>query len=166
VVSGGCFRSRQHKDSRIMNSRALLSTLPALALVACSTTTTTTPMTQINTDLQLLANGLSALLPFLPASAGAVSAQVQTTLAEVQRALAATPTPTTIQGIGTLITNLAPAVIGLFPGGGTAVTVVGAIVALLPTIEAAIGLAGAEASARATMTPAMARGVLATLPKA
>ena len=142
----------------------------AVALSACSGTTSTAT---VSSDLQLLANALAAEQAYIPASDAALVKQVQTALATVQAAVNANPNISTIQGIATVVEDVAPAIVGLFPGGGTAVTIVDAAVALLPELESLLGVPSASvASARVgvpaayVMTPEMARAVLATLPKA
>lgn len=151
-----------------ISRRALLGAT-GLAVVASVTACSST--TALATDLQLIANGLAAAAPLLPASAVTVSADVQSALSAVQQALAGTPSLSTIQDIGNLIERLAPEVVALFPAGGVAVTIVGAVIALLPTIEQAFG--GSTLAARFAAhglrvgeTPAQARAALRTLPTA
>lgn len=148
-----------------ISRRALLGATAIAALAACTSTT------GASSDLQLVASGLAALIPVLPASATSAVQQAQAVLQAVQSALASNPTLTTIQQIGSLIADLAPAVIGLFPGGGTAVAIVNAIVALLPEIETAFGGASMAAKfgakkVQVVTTPADARAFLRTLLRA
>src|ERR1019366_360173 len=134
-----------------ISRRTLLGTVPALGLAACvgvapGTTTTSTLAQTLAADEQLLANGLAAVGPLVngvigPAAAAAY-AQVQALavlVAKDQAALvAANPTgPTTVQTIVSLANTLGPAIIGLFPGGGTAVTIANAILGLMPGLFSA-----------------------------
>jgi hypothetical protein len=157
-----------------MRRRALLANGTLVLLVAACATATTTPSlsAQLAADGQLLANGLAAIEP-LPASASAVLAQVQAAAATVAKdvaALAASATPSTsvVSEIVGEVGDIAPIVLGLFPGGGTAVAIVQALVSLAPSLLSALGITAAPRAGGVapSMTPAQARAVLSALPRA
>lgn len=161
----------------VLARRAALLAATA-TLGACVTgTTPVAPISSLAADAQLLANGLAALVPLISPVAGADAAKI---LADVQaaaatvaadaKAIAASATPSTslVQEIVSLASGLGPLVIGLFPGGGTAVTIAQALIALAPTLLSAIGVTSMAPKVMmmvrpAVMTPAMARGVLAVV---
>jgi hypothetical protein len=143
---------------------------PLFGLVDCATTPSA-PTATVQTDLALLANALQALGPLVNTAPGsaAVFAQVASALAAVQQAMAAATsaaTSATVATLTSLLTTLGPAIIGLFPGGGTAVTIVQAVISLLPELEALVGIASVAPNRPIYMTPAMAHGLLAVLPPA
>jgi hypothetical protein len=149
--------------------------LAPLAVVAgCSMTGTTTTVptpTTLASDATLLANAMAAMEADPTIAASPLFAQVQkaaATVAADEAAVAAASSPTTVQTAGSDILNVveavAPAVIGLFPGGGTIVTIAQAALSLLPAVAGFLGLSGASKISPA-MTVPEARGVLAALPK-
>jgi lipoprotein-anchoring transpeptidase ErfK/SrfK len=159
-----------------VSRRALLAAAAALplGLARCSSTgpaITMPPAATLASDSTLLANGIAAIEAALPSSSPLL-ARVQaaaTAVAADEAAVAAAATPAAVasagQNILTVVADIAPAVIGLFPGGGTVVTIADAALALLPEVGDLLGLAGAPGRPAPTMSAAAARGVLAALPK-
>jgi len=164
------------RRTMLFASSTLLTGAALLAATGCSTTTTTpttpTAVPTIASDATLLANALAALEPLIPSAAQAVYAQVvaaATTVAKDATTLL-TATGTTATNAGTeilsLISTIGPAIVGLFPGGGTAVTIIQAAISLAPELASLLGLASyAKSSVASVMPPTLARGVLAGLPR-
>jgi len=138
------------------------------ALAGCASAAPVTSAT-IQADLTLLSNALNYLEPLVKAVPGsaAVYAQIVSALATVEQAEAsAAPTTTTLSTVTGLLTAVGPAIIGLFPGGGTAVTIAEAVVSLLPELESLAGIASATPNRRVFMTVEAAHAVLDKLPAA
>jgi hypothetical protein len=140
-----------------MNRRQVLLAMTALLplpLAACPGTTTAPPLA---TDLQLFENALAAIEAALPTGSpliATIEADIATVEAEIT-AGASSPSATT----ASLLESIASAVLGLFPGGGTIVTIANAILSLL----SGLGVALARPHIL-TMTAADARAYLRTLP--
>jgi hypothetical protein len=132
----------------------LLCAAAPLALAACQTNSTATtgpsplvpPPATAASDTTLLANALAELETLLPPG-NAVLAKAQAAAALVAKdaaAVAAATSPTAVVSTGQEILDaalpVAQGVLGLFPGGGTAVIVAQAILGLLPTFAGWFGL--------------------------
>ena len=142
--------------------------LACTALAGCAGAAPVTTAT-IQADLTVLSNALNDLEPLVKAAPGsaAVYAQIVAALGTVEQAEAsAAPTTTTVSTITGLLTAVGPAIIGLFPGGGTAVTIAEAVVSLLPELESLAGIASATPNRRVFMSVEAAHAVLDKLPAA
>jgi hypothetical protein len=153
--------------------RAILVAAPlaaaGLALAACGNTAVPPTLTpsQLATDLQLIATGFSPLATALQGVAGfpatalatvqAVLPQIAADAQAVAAATAGAPLAT-VQDFVTLVEKVADTVLPLIPGAGAIYEVVLAAQALLPVIEAAVGITGvASLTATSAFTPAAAR---------
>ncbi|CAN5950501.1 unnamed protein product [Sphagnum jensenii] len=117
----------------------------------------------IKADETLFANALAALKPLLPTSANGILQQIETAETAVVAAINGTPTAGSGQTVITIVSSVAAAIIGLFPGGGTAVTIAQAVLALVPEVAALFGLSGAP-GAPSPMALPTAKALLASLP--
>jgi hypothetical protein len=160
------------RRSMLFASSTLLTGAALFAVAGCATGTTTATGPTIAADATLLANALASLQTLIPPGSQEVFAQVVTAAEAVAKdaTTLATATGSTAIGAGSdiisLITSVAPAVIGLFPGGGTAVAIAQAALALLPELASMLGLVKyAKSSVPVTTTPTAARALLAPLPR-
>ncbi len=138
--------------------------VPAVAIVGCEVQTAS----QIASDVQLIASGLTAamaeikLLPGIPA---ADITQLDFYLATIQagaaKVAAATSTPatSTIQEIAQVVQALASVALPLLPGGSAIEVAIQAALSLLPVILAAVGVSGAGIATK--YQPSHARAILA-----
>ncbi len=141
----------------------------ALLATACTTTpgskTQTLNVSLITQDLMLLNSAVAAFGPMLPPSessaAQTVAHAAQLITADLQQ-FKQTPQTTTAQEALQAGVMAANVVIGLFPGGGTAVTIAKAVLGLEPEIAALLGLSGAPAVD--ALPVAQAKAVLYGLP--
>jgi hypothetical protein len=150
-----------------MNRRSLLTTaafLPAAALLACGTQT----VSQIATDVNLIASGLTAAIANIkqiPGVPTAILTQLEFYLATIQadaaKVASATSTPATsvVQEISQVVQALASIALPLIPAGSVIQATIQAALSLLPVILAAVGVSGARVSAR--YRPDQARAILA-----
>ncbi len=148
-----------------MLRRELLSIVPliaALNLTGCSGTATPT---QLATDVNLIASGLSSVVASisqLPGVSTTVVTQLQADLATIQAdaaKVASTAQSSVVQEIGQVVQAVAAIVLPLIPGGSALAATVQAAVSLLPTVLAAAGVAGAAVTT--PFTPEQARLILA-----
>lgn len=138
----------------------------ALTVAACGTGSTAS---QVATDAQLLANGLAAIEPFLPAADTALLTKVEAAVAIVAKdakALAANPKASVAAEIETAINDVLPLVASAFPPGSTGSVVVAAVTALLPEFEQLAGLPVPNVAAADVMSVESAKGFLGGLPRA
>lgn len=162
----------------MLRKLALASAL-AFLLSACASTSTGPNAAQVQTtanklasDVQIISQGLTAVLPTLetmpgvtPAVAAKIKADlaiIQTDAAAVQTATSATA-PTTaakVQEIASVVGTIATSVMPLIPGAAPFVPVVAAAQALLPTVLAAAGVSGSVVAPVVGMPPDTARLVL------
>jgi hypothetical protein len=150
-----------------MNRRSLLTTaafMPAAALLACGTQT----VSQIATDVNLIASGLAAAVANIKQIRGvpiAVLTQLEFYLVTIQtdaaKVASATSTPATsvVQEISQVVQALASIALPLIPAGSVIQATIQAALSLLPVILAAVGVSGAHVSAR--YRPDQARAILA-----
>ncbi len=149
--------------------RLLLATsglVASVALAACSTANTVP--SQVATDVQLIASGLSAAIAAVAAIPGVPAATVtqlqgylatiQTDAAQVASATASAST-STVQEIATTVQAVADVALPLIPGGAVAVPLINAAVSLLPSILTAFGITSATKRAP-VYTPDQARLIL------
>ncbi len=159
-----------------LNFAGIAATVAIVPLAACSTTaTTTTVVSQVATDANLIAQGMSAVVmslqaiqpPIDPATLLKLQGYVATLQKDSAAVAAATTTPatSTIQEIANVVQALAPIALSFIPGGGTLGAVVQAAVALLPAVTSVVSTAAAAtpndavtyAAARLTLAKAAAR---------
>lgn len=146
--------------------RAILCGAVALSVVACSAQNTSP--SQIATDVNLVASGLSAAVTQVAAIPGinpTVVAQLQADLALIQKDAAqvaadtAAPSASLVQEIASTVQAVATVALPLVPGGAPFVPVIQAAVSMLPTLLAAVHVSGAAPVATA-YTPNAARLIL------
>jgi hypothetical protein len=151
-----------------MFRRHILSALPffaALNLTGCAGTTTTTTPTQLATDVNLIASGLSsaiASISQIPGVSAAIVSQLQADLATIQAdaaQVANATQPAIVQEIGTVVQAVATIALPLIPGGSAVAATVQAAVSLLPVVLATAGVSGAPVATQ--FTPEQARLILA-----
>jgi len=149
---------------RKISRRTVLFATTALALGACTPTGIDT--TTLAADETLFANALAALEPLVPPSAANVLAQIQQAETVVVGAInsVASANATSGQSLINTVTAVASAILGLFPGGGTAVEIAKAVLALIPEVAAIFGISGAVAPV-GTPSAGAARTLLAALPR-
>jgi hypothetical protein len=150
-----------------MNRRTLLCAaafVPALGLLACGSQTAS----QLATDVQLIAAGLTAAIADIKQVPGVSSAaviQLDDDLATIQADAAkvatsvATPATSTVQEIGQVVQAVAAVVLPLVPAGSVIEATIQAAVSLLPVVLAAVGVSGAGVPAK--YEPEQARLILA-----
>ncbi len=153
-----------------MNRRRLLLSGGALVgLGACQTSPTPS---QLTTDVNLIASGLSAAIRSIAAIPGVPAADVarlNTYLATIQADAAAvagetaTPVTGTVQEIGQVVQAVAAVALPIIPGGSAILPVIQAAISLLPVILASVGASGAGVVA--TFSPDQARLILAAAGK-
>jgi hypothetical protein len=162
--------------------RTLLGTsvLASIAMLAAGCATSTTPatpssvLTQLSTDVGLVATALSSELAagVVTGVTPAVAAQIQGYLATVtadmktiQAAVAAATAPsvTVVQQFSTAVDTVVGLVLPYLPSTSNVAEVLQAAEALLPVILAAVGLVGAKLNSK--FSPADARGILAAVAK-
>jgi len=162
-----------------VSRRALISMLPPAALVltplggcaALSEYLTGTNISKVASDVDQIATGVTAVLPTIKALLGIkddVVAKVTAIVDEI-KAVATKISGSTSTGTVALVKELGSAVYSISETlGGVALPswvkkVVEAATALLPTIEAAVGIVAPLGARRfaSTMTPDQARAVLA-----
>lgn len=161
----------------LTSRRALLTTAALLPVAACATATTpststspTLSLANIAADTTMFANALAALLPLIPNTSAAVIAQVDQgaqLVASIATSIASAASTTAVASgklVISTVSSIAQAVLGLFPGGGTAVTIANAVLGLLPEFTALLGISGGVA-APVGVTPNAAKATLAMLPK-
>ena len=132
-----------------------------------------TPSTsQLATDVGLIASGLAAAIAAVAAIPGVPAAtvtQLQGYLATIQAdakavaAATATAATGTVQEIVSAVQALAPIALSFVPGGSAVVAIVNAALSLLPSILAAIGVAGVS-TVKAVYSPDSARLILRAAP--
>ncbi len=149
-----------------MLRRDILSIVPliaALNLTGCAGTAATP--TQLATDVNLIASGLSAAIASIsqiPGVSATVVSQLQADLATIQAdaaKVASTPQASIVQEIGTVVQAVATIALPLIPGGSAVAATVQAAVSLLPAVLAAAGVNGVTIAAQ--FTPDQARLILA-----
>lgn len=145
-----------------MTRRKMLFCTTGFVLSACTASGNLDTAT-IKADETLFANALAALKPLLPPSANGILQQIETAETAVVAAINGTPTAGSGQTVITIVSAVAAAIIGLFPGGGTAVTIAQAVLALVPEVAALFGLSGAPGTPSPMALPT-AKAVLASLP--
>lgn len=154
----------------MISRRPLLGLLTMGTLAACATPGATTP-TQLATDVNLIASGLSAAIASVAAIPGVSAAavtQLQGYLATIQAdaktvAAATVTTPTsTVQEVAQAVQAVASVALPLIPGGSTVLALIQAAISLLPSILAAIGVSGAAPATPPVYSPAQARLILAS----
>jgi len=154
-----------------MNRRTLIlgaSALPLLAVAGCVTAPTAS---QLQTDVTLIANGLSgitsalAALPNSPVPASTlaqINAEIATVKADAAAIASAGSSTTLVTGLTAAVQAIVPLVTPFFPAAPLVAGVVQAAVSLISTVLAQAGIAGAAVGAPVpTMSPAQARLVLA-----
>jgi hypothetical protein len=144
----------------------------ALLPVACSTAPTPTPEPKPNPwqsvsfDVTLLVSGLKVLLPFIvtPATSDRYSGYIDD-IAKIAQALLAAQDANSAKSLVQQAIADVQAVIGNLPANvklpSSVQTALAAISALMPVIEAAVGLFGAPR--RSSMSPEQARAVLRSM---
>jgi len=147
-----------------ISRRALLGTtsIAALALAGCSALGLSSPTTGagLASDLQLFENALAAMEATLPAGSpiiATIEGDITTVEAEIAAGLTA-PSAST----ASILESVAYGLLGLFPGGGTIVTIAQAVLAALTGLGVLVR-PEARVAARA-MTAAGATAYLRTLP--
>jgi len=154
-----------------LSRRTLLATASLIPLAACAGATA--DLSQVITDVGLIASGLQGALPSLVGSAGAsVIAQITGWIADLQPIAAAIGGVTTVAGAQPLVTQIETILNSIVSLAATFTLptpfgpALAAAAVLLPIIEAAVNLLVPAASAAVhryatAMTPAQARAVLA-----
>jgi hypothetical protein len=137
----------------------------AVALSACGTTITSS---QLATDVQLIASGLSSAITAIAAIPGVPAAtvtQLQGYLATIKtdagQVAAATASAGTnvVQEIASTVQTVAGIALPLIPGGSAIVPIINAAISLLPTILAAAGVTSATKTSP-VYSPEQARLIL------
>ena len=155
--------------------RPVLTGAALLTLAACAHPVTAPSVqasaAQLASDVQLIDNGLSAVLPSVarvanvpPATVARINAdlaKIQADAAQVQADVTATSAVPTgvVQEIASVVTDVATVVLPAVPGAAPFVPVVQAANALVPVLLNAIG--SPAAGAAPVMSPSAARLVLA-----
>jgi hypothetical protein len=138
--------------------------VPVVALVGCEVQTAS----QIASDVQLIASGLTAAMgdiKLLPGISNAAVTQLDFYLATIQADAAkvasttSIPAASTIQEIAQVVQTLAAVALPLVPGGSVIEAAIQAALSLLPAVLAAVGVSGAAMPAK--YQPAQARAILA-----
>jgi len=156
-----------------MNRRSLLISTAGLvgaaALAGCSGATSD----QLSNDVNLLVNGLSAVVVTLSDPAlkvpAATLAQINAVLADLQSNAAAignalTPNTNTVQAIGNAVSALAALATPFFPLSSVVAMVVQAALALVPTILSFVHAPVPAGAAANSMNADQARLVLKAAP--
>jgi hypothetical protein len=155
-----------------LSRRALLGTSGLSALAACTTSTTSPTVSQIASDVNLIATGMTSVVTALqdvPNIPAATLKQLQSYVVALQQAAStvatstATPATSAVQEIVTVVEDIAPIALSFVPGGGAIAAIVQAAISLLPVVTAAVGIAGAPVKAP-VYTPDNARLVLRAAP--
>lgn len=148
----------------------LLAACAALPLAACAGVTPAQLASDAVTDLGLIANGFTALLPEVSGitglSSGAVASienflsEAKTTASNVSATITQAAALPVVQQIETYFQE-ALNLLGVVSLPAPFSTVITALKVLLPVVEAAVGLTAPVGAAPGGMTPAQARAVLA-----
>lgn len=150
-----------------VSRRVLLSSVPVFAVAACAGKTSS----QLQTDVQLISAGLSAVVaslaaipnsaipPLVLTKAQAAIGQIQANAAIIAQAL--TPDATTVGGIVTAVQTLATLIGPYVPSAPAVGAAIEAALALIPIIQAAVSSSSPAGASSSKMSPDEARAALA-----